>query len=163
MDTFESRRQALVVHTARAEDYLSVIYDRAADLLAEGETFQGLGVLFGVTRQSARERFGSFSGGRELATALRRVGSWHGVGRAPSRVRVSTVGRLVVFADGHGWRVLRHTASPVEAQGLATGLIAGGFRFVKTPADLVAADVEPWQLGPYATCCGCSTCKRATS
>jgi hypothetical protein len=153
MHTLEDRRQSLVIFAAQCDDVPSVINDQASDLLAEGETFSGLGRLFGIARQSASERFGCAPVPREALAARRRVESWHGTG-APTRARVTAHDRFVVFDDGHGWRVLRHATGAQEARRLAEylGQVDVLLRYVKAPRDLIPAEVVPWALGPYATC-----------
>jgi hypothetical protein len=153
MRTLEDGRQSLVILAAQGEDVPSVINDRAADLLSEGETFSGLGRLFGIARQSASERFGCSPVAREALAARRRVESWHG-SASPGRARVTAHERFVVFDDGTRWRVLRHASGAQEARRLAEylGTVGVPFRYVKRPSDLTPDDVVPWSLGPYSTC-----------
>lgn len=151
-ESLDDRRQSLVVLAAQVADAPTVVTDRAADLLADGESMSGLARLFGISRQSAAGRFG-ITFPRDLLGARRRIESWHGSGGP--LVRVSTTGRFVSFDDGDGWRILRHTPTPGEAEALARSLgdaKLGGkriARYVKRPADLCST-LAVWGLGPYA-------------
>lgn len=158
MTALDEERQSLVVLAAQVADGPTHVADRAADLLAAGESMSGLGRLFGISRQSAAERFG-ITVPRDVVGAARRIESWHGrLVRGSSvggLVRVSVWRRFVVFDDGHGWRILRHAPTPGEAEAFAQTLGNAKVadrrvsRYVKRPADFTE-DVARWALGPYA-------------
>lgn len=143
-----------------ARDADTTVSDVAADLLADGVSLSELARSLGITRQSVTERIAATPGRRELLRAWSRVQAWY-PDKEPRGVRLSTVGRLVVFAmdtaiQEHSmqpeptvWRVLRHTTQPADAEALAAFLARegdGAFKYVRRPRDLDPANVLPWRL-----------------
>lgn len=150
----------LVSASEAARDADTLVADIGADLLAGGCTLAELGRALGVARQSATERVQATPLPREVVRAWYRVTAWRAEDE-PQGVRVSTVGRLVVFDMGRAmqehtgqpsptcWRVLRHTPQEADAEQLAAYLGRdgdGAFRYVRRPRDLDAANVLPWRL-----------------
>ena len=139
------------VDTARDAD--TCVADVGADLLAEGVSLAELGRALGVARQSVTERLQVVGSPREVTRAWYRATAWLFPDHALRGVRVTSVGRFVVFDMGRAmptcWRVLRHTASDADADQLAAYLgreSEGCFRYVRKPRDLDPANVLPWRL-----------------
>lgn len=145
------------VETARDADVC--VADIGADLLAAGEvSLAELGRALGVARQSVTERLQTAPRPLEVTRAFYRAWAWHE--DELRGVRVSTVGRFVVFDQGREvgersdkpptcWRIIRHTAQPADAEQLAAFLDREGdgcFRYVRKPRDLDPANVLPWRL-----------------